>query len=219
MKFTRKLLLLPLAAALALGTAGCTEPTQKEEPPVILADVIDNTNLDKVTTDVAFSTGSQTEDASIVPHGTVTSGMVLQRRCVNCLTGKTDGASIAAEFQGTLYGGTVKDGKFEIYLPPAEAGGPYGLTLYTESGKKTLTDIYVGEVFLLSGQSNMAFPVSGSKVSSDIEPLGDRVIQTYLVPMNQSAYPRQDVDAQWAVGISVIRHKNPRLSDRTDGGF
>ncbi len=200
MKFTRKLLILPLAAALALGSTGCTEPTQKEEPPVILADVTDNTNLDKVITDVSLATGTQAEDASIIPHGTVTSGMVLQRRCVNCLTGTTAGTSIAAEFQGTLYGGTVKDGKFEIYLPPAEAGGPYGLTLYTESGKKTLTDIYVGEVFLLSGQSNMAFTVSGSKYGTgkEIEPLGDRVIQTYLVPWVQSAYPRQNVDAQWA---------------------
>lgn len=57
---------------------------------------------------------------------------------------------------------TGTDGKWEIELPSMPAGGPYTLTI---SGKTTMefNDVLIGEVWLCSGQSNMAFPLKSEK--------------------------------------------------------
>lgn len=164
-----------------------------------LANHIDNTNLDKVVADASFSIANQKEGNAIKPHGTVSSGMVLQRRCVNCLTGTTTDSKIAAVWNGKTYTGTVTDGKFSIYLPPAEAGGPYTLTLYTENSKKTLTDIYVGEVFLLAGQSNIMFTVSQAEsgTGKSYEAPGDRIVRNFMVPQGSSSEPQTDISVSW----------------------
>lgn len=164
-----------------------------------LASYIDSTNLDKVVEDASFPIGNQAENASIVPHGTITSGMVLQRRCVNCLTGTTEDSKIAAVWNGKTYTGTVTDGNFAIYLPPAEAGGPYTLTLYSENSKKTLMNIYVGEVFLLAGQSNMQFTVDKAENGTGkiYETPGDRIVRNFMVPQGTASEPQQNTSASW----------------------
>lgn len=54
-------------------------------------------------------------------------------------------------------------GDWRMSLPPAPSGGPYALTARAESGaSQTLSDILIGDIFLCSGQSNMALPVSAS---------------------------------------------------------
>ncbi len=57
---------------------------------------------------------------------------------------------------------TGTDGKWDIELPLMPAGGPYALII---SGKTTLefNDVLIGEVWLCSGQSNMAFPLKSEK--------------------------------------------------------
>lgn len=53
-------------------------------------------------------------------------------------------------------------GCFEVWFDKKEAGGPYVLTVYAEgceSEKISFGDIYVGDVFVISGQSNMEFPM------------------------------------------------------------
>ena len=70
---------------------------------------------------------------------------------------------IAANFRGRTYYGTVKNDNWEIYLPNMTAGGPFELTLICDWGTKTIKDVYVGEVYLLSGQSNMEWKVGWSE--------------------------------------------------------
>ncbi|MBF4692728.1 sialate O-acetylesterase [Fusibacter ferrireducens] len=48
----------------------------------------------------------------------------------------------------------VSDGKWKITLPKKSAGGPYTLTI-KDSGKEIVyKEIYIGEVFIIAGQSN-----------------------------------------------------------------
>ncbi len=55
-------------------------------------------------------------------------------------------------------------GKWSVTLPPAAAGGPYGLEVRAgTSGSRTLSDLLVGDVFLCSGQSNMEMSVGQSR--------------------------------------------------------
>jgi len=54
------------------------------------------------------------------------------------------------------------NGKFMIVLPPQAAGGPYILTADDDNGNRIAAeDLYVGEVWLASGQSNMDMQLSG----------------------------------------------------------
>ena len=67
--------------------------------------------------------------------------------------------SIQNQSQSTT---AAPDGKWRIDLPALNEGGPYDLTI---AGNNTLTlhDIYIGEVWLCSGQSNMDFTVAKTK--------------------------------------------------------
>jgi sialate O-acetylesterase len=54
-------------------------------------------------------------------------------------------------------------GQWRVELPALTAGGPYTVTVTSSSGgAQTLADVLVGDVYLCSGQSNMAFPVLGA---------------------------------------------------------
>ena len=55
-----------------------------------------------------------------------------------------------------------ENGAWFVEMDPMPYGGPYTLTLTTEEGQTVLEDIYVGEVYLMSGQSNMQFKLSSS---------------------------------------------------------
>jgi len=84
--------------------------------------------------------------------------MVLQRQTEIPVWGVAgSGALVKAELNG-LTGSAIaaSDGAWELMLPAMSEGGPYEFTL--QSGKDTLvyTDVYVGDVWLASGQSNMA---------------------------------------------------------------
>ena len=43
----------------------------------------------------------------------------------------------------------------------AEAGGPHKLTLTGVADTPSIEDVYFGDVFLCSGQSNMEYPLQG----------------------------------------------------------
>lgn len=50
---------------------------------------------------------------------------------------------------------TGADGRFELQLPAMKAAGPLTLTLTADGETTRLTDVWVGDVWLLSGQSNI----------------------------------------------------------------
>lgn len=49
------------------------------------------------------------------------------------------------------------NGRWQVNLKPLQPGGPYSITLATKDKTLTLSDVLAGEVWLCSGQSNMAF--------------------------------------------------------------
>lgn len=50
------------------------------------------------------------------------------------------------------------NGRWRATMPAMAAGGPHTLSVTGDSGATTLKDIMIGDVYLCSGQSNMAFP-------------------------------------------------------------
>ena len=90
--------------------------------------------------------------------------MVLQREKPLRIAGTANaGEKVAVSIAGQKGEAiTASDGKWSVILPPMKAGGPYTLSISAESGKLDYTNILIGEVWLCSGQSNMAFQVSSA---------------------------------------------------------
>lgn len=68
---------------------------------------------------------------------------------------------------------TKRNGKSRIWtasLSPLPAGGPYTLTIGGGGYKKTIEGVYVGDVFVLAGQSNMEWNYSFSTWSAPYVP-------------------------------------------------
>ncbi len=87
-----------------------------------------------------------------------TNGCVLQRDKTAQIWGSaTPGAAVTVNVnQQTVQAVTDSAGKWLAQLAPEPAGGPYALTVTSDGvNPVTLTDVYFGDVWLLTGQSNM----------------------------------------------------------------
>jgi sialate O-acetylesterase len=94
---------------------------------------------------------------------------------------------------------TGKDGRWKIILPAMKAGGPFLLTV---QGKKTilLKDVLIGEVWVLSGQSNMTFALSGAEgAAAEILAANYPEIRLFTVPEKDSLEPQPNVAAAWNI--------------------
>ena len=96
---------------------------------------------------------STTTEAKISLPQLFQSGMVLQREKPIPVWGKADpGELVTVRFNKKQYATTAGlDGRWQVNLPKMKAGGPYTMTI----GDLVLTNILIGDVWLLSGQSNI----------------------------------------------------------------
>ena len=85
--------------------------------------------------------------------------MVLQREKPIAIWGKADaGSKVMVKFQQEIFDcQTDANGKWMLYIPSKPAGGPYVLSVTSADECIELQDIYIGEVWFASGQSNMAW--------------------------------------------------------------
>jgi hypothetical protein len=105
---------------------------------------------------VTGCTGCTLKDASFAPI--FTRNMVLQRDEDVKIWGVASGEfPLTLEIQGQQLKSIPKGGKFEFTTKPLKAGGPYTMKLSWDGGFKQLDEVYVGDVWLAGGQSNMAF--------------------------------------------------------------
>lgn len=88
---------------------------------------------------------------------TYTDHMVLQRdRPVNIAGRANAGEKVTVEFAGERRVAVAdSDGRWSVAFGPKKAGGPYRLSASAKSGAISLVDVWTGEVWLCSGQSNM----------------------------------------------------------------
>ncbi len=140
---------------------------------------------------------SQQTRADVKPHALFTDGMVLQRGVVCPIWGTADPGEEVQVFLGgkVSLGGARqtagKDGKWQVVLviPPESAGGPYKMEI---KGKNTITlkDVYVGDVWICSGQSNMEWQLQNTHNAKEaIENAKNPKIRLFTVPKNTSDKP------------------------------
>lgn len=135
--------------------------------------------------------------------GIVGSGMVLQRNKINCIYGTAEVYSdVIMEFRGTTsITQSDEDGKWKIEFSPGEAGGPFNMRIKCDAHTVEFTDIYVGEVWVSSGQSNAQLPMERMKFSYPeefMQPRNER-IRMITIPINWSLDGEKDeiVDVGW----------------------
>lgn len=96
-----------------------------------------------------------------------TSHMVFQARKPIRVYGKGQGK---AEIKFAGQKSTVVSDKDDwmAELEPMEYGGPYSMEIFFEDSKIVLEDIYIGEVYLFSGQSNMEMKMKSTNTPPEL---------------------------------------------------
>ncbi len=137
----------------------------------------------------------------------ISDGMILQRnQPVNVWGWAQSYETVQLEFGSDSY--TTKadaDGHWTIELPPQPAGGPFVLSFHA-SNTIHIQDVWFGDVWLASGQSNMELPMERVKFTYKEEMHNDDfpLIRQFTVPDGYDFHhPHTDVDA----GHWVAAHK------------
>ncbi len=152
---------------------------------------------------VLFS--SKLQWAEVTVPAVLADHMVLQRGLPVHLWGGADpGEQIHASFRGHNADTTADTlGRWSLYLPPGEAGGPFTIIL---QGKNRIefTDILVGDLWLASGQSNMEFSMAKNlpwtngvqNAETEIAAAEHPTMRLFQVKPSTSAYPTDDLIAK-----------------------
>ena len=94
------------------------------------------------------------------------------------------------------------DGKFLVRLPAMKAGGPLEMTVKNGAGETlTVRDLYIGEVWIAGGQSNMEMPLKGFQTPiPDLDALKfGAPVRMLTVPRCTSLTRRADAGAVWTL--------------------
>lgn len=91
------------------------------------------------------------------------------------------------------------DSIWQVRLPSRSAGGPYNIKIAGNSENITVNDIYFGDVYFCSGQSNMAFVMSNELYNRDEEDALPLIRQLF-VHRHTAISPQKDVSkARWFI--------------------
>jgi len=91
-------------------------------------------------------------------------------------------------------------GRWRVSLPAMPAGGPHVLVVQGQapgSNMLRFTDVWAGEVWLASGQSNMEFPLWRATAGRDAARDGCAGMRLFTVTHATAATPRDDVTGAW----------------------
>jgi sialate O-acetylesterase len=120
-------------------------------------------------------------------------GAVIQRDMPVVVEGfAAPGASVTATLGDTQASAkAAADGGFALtFAARAASSNPVTLTVADSTGSATISDIVVGDVWLCSGQSNMAFTVSaGLNGYNNIQASADPLLRMLTVPLDTAAQP------------------------------
>lgn len=92
-------------------------------------------------------------------------------------------------------------GYFIVYFPPHAAGGPYTMEVFADGASVAVKDVYVGEVWIAGGQSNMEMPLSGYPIpvpDEDLKALAaPRPVRMIKVEQNNAYRVNAEFSGQW----------------------
>jgi sialate O-acetylesterase len=101
----------------------------------------------------------------------------------------------------TLIAKADENGKWMVQFPLMQAGGPYSLSVKSGANTIQLNDILIGDVWLLSGQSNMEWQVNVAKdYQKEKKDANYPKIRHFTVPKDVQLSPQTDLQSgDWKV--------------------
>jgi len=126
--------------------------------------------------------------------------MILQEGKENLIWGKAvSGCNVAVTLLNKkITGKADKKGLFKIKLPVLASGGPYNITVKAAGQKLVIKNVLTGDVWVCSGQSNMAFTVKESKnIVQEIYQANHPKMRIFMVPKILSLSPFSDAGGRW----------------------
>lgn len=145
--------------------------------------------------------------AEVKPHALFTENAVLQQGDPVPVWGTADpGDVVTVEFAGQKKTATVDaDGRWLVKLDPMKASSKPAEMLISAANPKSeiqnlkFRNILVGEVWLCSGQSNMAWPLSRTENAQPvIDAADDPLLRLFHVSTPIAEQPQRDVAARWS---------------------
>lgn len=139
----------------------------------------------------------------------ISSGMVVQQKDSTTLSGWGGPGSIVkvrADWMDREDSVKVTNiATWKVRIPTPQAGGPYRIRIQSGSDRIVLDDVWVGEVWLCSGQSNMEWSYrQGLKDIRDELPVAfNNRIRLFHVPKTGADAPQQQVPGKWMVCDSI----------------
>lgn len=148
--------------------------------------------------------------ADVKPHSLFTDNMVLQQGIKVPVWGTAaDGEKVTVRFQDQEISATARGGKWSVELDKLRTGGPFEMTL-TGQNRVHLKNVFVGEVWVASGQSNMEWPLSAAaNAKQAIADSANEKIHLFTVPKTVSATPLDEIQGHptWQeCGPSTVGH-------------
>ena len=125
--------------------------------------------------------------------------MVLQQGMPTPIWGRAAvGEAVVVQFQGQVESAVATDGKWVVYLDPLRPGGPDNLVISGQGNTLIYREVMVGDVWLCSGQSNMAYRVELTRHASEaIAGAGRYPIRLLSVPKDHAQLPRTEQRLAW----------------------
>ncbi len=171
-----------------------------------------NRSIAAAFTAVVVGLAASESRADVKPHALFSDGLVLQRGMKCPIWGKADPgeqvkvkltikkANVAADCEASVTADDKGAWRVELQLADALAGGPYAMTI---EGKNTiaLKEVYVGEVWICSGQSNMEWPLRAAHDAKEaIAHSKNSNIRLFTVAKNTSDTPLKTLkgDPKWS---------------------
>jgi sialate O-acetylesterase len=149
---------------------------------------------------LVFGCGLSKPDSEVQFPKLISDGMVLQRDQPIKIWGKgIPDKKIRVTLAGAIASSQVgTDSTWSVQLPPLPAGGPYELVVNLQ----TINDVYIGDVWVAGGQSNMEWPLRAGVIDAEAEFANPDfpMIRFFKVANDYSAEEKSDVTkGQWKV--------------------
>ena len=128
-------------------------------------------------------------------------GAVLQRDAEVAIRGRAapgDTVRLTSEAVPEALAVADRDGRFAVALPPQPATGPLAYTLTSRRGGVTVRDVYFGDVYLASGQSNMEWPLDDTDDAARALAVDDPLLRHLKVPKVPRERPASSLSAEAA---------------------
>jgi len=137
--------------------------------------------------------------AAVKPHALFTDNAVLQQGVpINVWGTANDGEKVTVTFAGQKLTTTARNGQWKVALRSLKASAEPQTMTITGENTIELKNILVGEVWVCSGQSNMAFGMNNTTDSAQhIAKATDGELRLFTVPRVTADTPQRDVNASW----------------------